>query len=613
MKRFFFLLLLCVLAPCMTAHRILLEAEAFSSKGGWQIDQQFMDVMGSPYLIAHGMGHPVADAETAINVQQAGSYYIYVRTYNWTSPWYEGEGPGKFAVCVNGKQGHTVGTTGTAWNWTLAGKYKMKEGYNKISLCDLTGFDGRCDALYITNEENEIPPLQISEEWRRQLNPVRSECRHFDFIVIGGGIGGMCAAVSAARLGLKVALVNDRPVWGGNNSSEIRVHLGGHVKIGRYPRLGQMLCEFGPSHKGNAQPAANYEDGKKDSFLLAEKNLTLLPNYRAVRVEKQGDRISEVIIRHVEDGNQLILSAPLFADCTGDAAIGWLAGADFCMGREGKAEFNESFAPDVADTLVMGASVQWYSVEGKEKFPEFDYGMGFNDTNCEQVTMGEWTWETGMNKNQILQAEQIRDYGLMAVYANWSWLKNHSSNRARYVSRKLGWVAYLAGKRESRRLMGDYILKEDDILKNVFHEDASFATTWSIDLHFPDSANHVSFPGREFKSSTIHRRLSGPYDVPYRCLYSRNVNNLFMAGRNISVTHVALGTTRVMRTIAMMGEVVGMAASLCHQHDALPRDVYQKYLLELKALMQKGTGRADVPNNQNYNRQSFVKVSKAKR
>ena len=156
----------------------------------------------------------------------------------------------------------------------------------------------------------------------------------------------MCAAVSAARLGLKVALVNDRPVWGGNNSSEIRVHLGGHVKIGRYPRLGQMLCEFGPSHKGNAQPAANYEDGKKDSFLLAEKNLTLLPNYRAVRVEKQGDRISEVIIRHVEDGNQLILSAPLFADCTGDAAIGWLAGADFCMGREGKAEFNESFAPN---------------------------------------------------------------------------------------------------------------------------------------------------------------------------------------------------------------------------------------------------------------------------
>ncbi len=602
----FVMLISCSIANY--ADRLLLEAEAFSSKGGWLIDQQFMDQMGSPYLIAHGMGHPVPDAETSFMVRQPGMHYIYVRTYNWTSPWFTGDGPGLFSVLLDGKEVGSAGSKGTSWMWTLAGQINMKEGNHRISLRDKTGFDGRCDAVFITNDKDEVPPHNGSVTWRRLFNSVQTSCQNYDFVVVGGGIGGICTAVSAARLGLKVALVNDRPIWGGNNSSEIRVHLGGHVEIGKYPQLGRLLCEFGPVRGGNAQPASYYEDAKKDSILRAETNITLLPCYHAVRVEKQGNKISEIIVQHIENGSQIILSAPLFADCTGDATVGCLAGADWRMGREGTMEFGETYAPAEPDTLTMGASVQWYSVEGKEKFPEFDYGMGFNDENCEQVTMGEWTWETGMNKNQVFQAEQIRDYGLMAVYGTWSWLKNHSRQRAQYAGRRLGWVAYLAGKRESRRLMGDYILKEDDILKNVSHEDASFATTWSIDLHFPDSVNHEHFPGREYKSATIHRRLPEPYDVPYRCLYSRNVDNLFMAGRNISVTHVALGTTRVMRTIAMMGEVVGMAASLCHQHGVLPRGVYWDYLPELQAMMRKGIGRADVPNNQKYNRQKFTKV-----
>ncbi len=583
------------------ADSILLEAESFASKGGWKTDQQFMDIMHSPYLIAHGMGTPVEDASTQFEIREAGTYTVYVRTYNWTAPWCPGKGPGAFAVAVNGKSVGVTGNTGTAWAWQPVGKVKLKSGVQNVVLRDLTGFDGRCDAVYITNAKGDVPPNGAAQEWREKLNPRSTSYRKFDFVVVGGGIAGMCAAATAARLGMKVALVNDRPVWGGNNSSEVRVHLGGNIEMGAYKGLGRIIREFGPEKGGNAQPAAVYEDSKKEDFLKAEKNITLFPGYHAFAVSKGGENISSVSARNIESGDKVVLSAPLFADCTGDGTVGVLAGADWRMGREGKGEFHERYAPDVPDTTTMGASVQWYSVEGKEKFPEFNYGMNFNDSNCEQVMMGEWTWETGMNRNQITQAELIRDYGMLTVYANWSWLKNHSAQKARYADRKLGWVAYVAGKRESRRLMGDYILKEDDILKNVYHEDASFATTWSIDLHFPDSLNHANFPGREFKAATNHRLLKKPYDVPYRCLYSRNVNNLFMAGRNISVTHVALGTTRVMRTTGMQGEVVGMAASLCKKYGTLPRGVYRSHLAELKAMMQKGIGKKDVPDNQNYN------------
>ena len=236
----------------------------------------------------------------------------------------------------------------------------------------------------------------------------------------------------------------------------------------------------------------------------------------------------------------------------------------------------------------------------KTSFPHFEYGVRFDAENCEPVTMGEWKWETGMNRNQVSEAERVRDYGLLVIYSNWSYLKNHYKDHKKYANRSLDWVAYVSGKRESRRLLGDYVLSQDDIDKNVAHEDASFTTTWSIDLHFPDSVNSVRFPGNEFKSATVHRWIH-PYAVPYRCLYSRNVDNLFMAGRNMSCTHVALGTVRVMRTTGMMGEVVGMAAGLCHKHNVEPRDIYHHHLPELKQLMQAGLGKRDVPDNQRFN------------
>jgi hypothetical protein len=252
--------------------------------------------------------------------------------------------------------------------------------------------------------------------------------------------------------------------------------------------------------------------------------------------------------------------------------------------------------------MTMGASVQWYSAEENipSSFPVFQYGVVFNNENAAKVTMGEWTWETGMHYDQINEFERIRDYGLMVIFSNWSWLKNFSVDKEKYSNRRLDWVAYIAGKRESRRLLGDHVLTEQDLTDFVLYPDGSAPTTWTIDLHYPDPENTKHFPGNEFLSIAVHKSIH-PYPIPYRCFYSRNIDNLFMAGRNISVTHVALGTVRLMRTTGMMGEVVGMAAAIATKHDTNPRGVYEKYLNELKELMEKGVGKYDVENMQNYN------------
>ncbi len=566
------------------------------------VDQQFMDQMGSPYLIAHGLGTPVENASTEVIFPEKGRYYAYVRTYNWTSPWCQDKGPGRFSLEVNGKTiGKDLGVDGDQWLWQYAGKVEITRTHNTISLVDHTGFDGRCDAIYFTTDKNTPPPSCPDSLQLLRNIPEASQVTGFDLIVAGGGIAGMSAAVSAGRLGCKVALINDRPVLGGNNSSEIRVHLGGAIDTGRYPALGGLLKEFGPERGGNAQPAEYYEDDKKTAWIEKESNVTLFPNYRVDEVDVSNGHINSITATHIETGNRLEFAAPLFVDCTGDGTVGFLAGADFLYGREARDEYGEPTAPEQADSMTMGSSVQWRSkiVENKKgaKFPVFEYGLALTGDNCQRVDMGEWTWETGMRYNQITDAERIRDYGMFVVYSNWSFLKNRLGL---FPDRQLEWVGYIAGKRESRRLIGDYILKEEDITKHLFHEDGSFTTTWSIDLHFPDPENSRDFPGEEFLSSTVHVNIY-PYAVPYRCLYSRNIENLFMAGRNISVTHVALGTVRVMRTTGMMGEVVGMAASLCNKHNVLPREIYHHHLAELKELMSDGVAIQGLPNNQQYN------------
>lgn len=590
-----------------SASGLLIEAENFTDKGGWQVDQQFMDLMGSSYLLAHGLGKPVKAASTQAHFPRTGTYTLYVRTYNWTSPWHSGEGPGKFSVSVNGDIiNSSLGTTGKGWFWQKAGTVSIKQLQATIALMDMSGFDGRCDALYFADDAMDIPPNTLQElssfRIKKGTLPQESTVEKFDFVVSGGGIAGICAAVSAARLGLKTALINDRPVLGGNNSSEVRVHLGGRIGIGPYPHLGNLIKEFGPSRQGNAQPADYYEDDKKQRWIEEEKNVTLFPSFRVNQVEKDGKKIRSVTAQHIETGKQIQLQAPIFADCTGDGTVGFLAGADFSMGREAHSEYKEPTAPEKADDMTMGASVQWYSTtqEHPVSFPPFSYGITVNESNAEKVTMGEWNWETGMNLDQLKDAEIIRDYAMLIVYSNWSFLKNDLKDNAAYKNRELSWVSYIAGKRESRRLLGDLVLTENDLRNRIIYPDATAASSWSIDLHYPDLKNLSHYPFSAFKSIDKHIPIHF-YPIPFRCFYSRNVENLFMAGRNISVTHVALGTVRVMRTTGMMGEVVGMGAYLCQKYKTTPKGVYRDHLGKIQDLMKKGTGSADLPNRQTYN------------
>jgi hypothetical protein len=589
---------LCLLCAAAGAETIFLEAEQFADRGGWVVDSLFIDQMGSSFLLAHGMGRPVKDASTTFTCPAARTYRVWARTRNWTAPWSR-HAAGTFKVVVGGTElKNTLGAGSGEWQWQEAGKVTLARGETTIALHDLTGFDGRCDAVCLTTES--APPS------RPAAPPVTREVGA-DLVVCGGGVAGVCAAISAARLGLKVALVQDRPMLGGANSSEVRVHLGGYMNLGPYPRLGDVVAEIGPANGGNARPAANYEDKRKLDAVVAEKNIMLFLNTRVVEVEKSGDAIKSVVGRGVVDGARTRFSAPLFADCTGDACVGALAGADFRMGRESKAETGEDMAPETADKMTMGASVQWYTKKtpAPSSFPSEPWMIEFNETNCEHTLRGDWDWETGMMRDQVADFERIRDYGMLVVYSNWSFLKNKSEKKADYACREFDWVAHVAGKRESRRLMGDHILTQQDVFEFRPYPDASFATTWAIDLHYPMPKNTRNYSGEPFRSICTHNRHYA-YPVPYRCLYSRNVPNLFMAGRNISVTHVALGTVRVMRTTGMMGEVVGMAAKVCRDNSCRPRAVYENHLEALKALMAKGVGLGKPQPPQNYNRGSLI-------
>jgi hypothetical protein len=596
---------LAVFAPCAASAAndlVLVEAESFDDPGGWVVDQQFLDQMGSPFLLAHGLGVRVWDALTAVTLPAEGRYRLWVRTREWAGVKDAQAAPGTFQLLVDNKPLPVVfGTQDAQWHWQDGGMVEIKDRQVRLALHDLTGFEGRCDAILFSRQADFVPPDRgdALAAFRREvlgLPESPQDAGRFDLVVVGGGMAGTCAALSAARLGLQVALVQDRPVLGGNNSSEVRVHLNGQINLPPYPRIGDVVAELDSGGRGNAQAAALYDDQKKLDLVRAEPNIRLFLGIHAYKVEKEGNRIVAVVGRDTRTSKDLRFAAPLFADCTGDGTIGFLAGAEYRMGRESWAETGETMAPREPDKMTMGASVQWYSVETPEPspFPECPWALAFTDASCERMTRGDWNWETGLNKDQIADFEAIRDHGLRAVYGNWAFLKNHSKDKARYAHRKLSWVAYIAGKRESRRLLGDVVLTQQDVQEQRPYPDGFVTTTWSLDLHYPDPANTKYFPGEEFKTICKTPAIK-PYAVPYRCFYSRNVENLFMAGRDISVTHVALGTVRVMRTCGMMGEVVGMAASICRNRHTTPRGVYVEHLPELKELAARGVGKRAIP------------------
>ena len=378
-----------------------------------------------------------------------------------------------------------------------------------------------------------------------------------------------------------------------------------------YPRVGSVVAELDTERRSNAWQGAGTGPDAQDlarlALLEAEKNITLFTGFRMNGVVSSGGRIVAVEAEDTRTARRIALRGDYFADCTGDGEVGARAGAAFEMtptGHMGASNlWNTRLACDCKD-LDKPLSSEVRDENTPAPFPRCPWAVdlsakpfpgrkGHNAqwTGAGLPNLGNWFWESGFDRHPIDDVELMRDQNLRAMFGAWDALKNVDGL---YPNRKLGWAAYIAGKRESRRLVGDVIVSADDFRSGKVYEDAAVPCTWHLDLHLPDKRFADSAPGDPFVSRATEdaaHRYQGPYWIPYRALYSANIENLFMAGRDISVTHEALGAIRVMRTCGMMGEIVGMAVSLAVKHRLSPRGVYEKHLDALKALMKEGAGR----------------------
>jgi hypothetical protein len=599
MKRILFTLLAGLWAGAQSpAATILVEAESFNNHGGWKLDTQFIEIMGSPYLLAHGLGTPVADASTTVSFPQTGNYQVWVRTKDWVAPWNAPGTPGEFKLAVNGKTlSASFGTTGAEWHWQAGGSVSIGQTETRLKLTDRKGFDGRCDAILFSDDAGFVPPNDSKPmaTWRTKLAGLPSEpvqLGKFDMVVVGGGYGGLGSAISAARMGCKVAFIQNRAVLGGNGSSEIRVWAKGNTRRGEYSKLGEIIEEFADHAKASPGTYEEYGDARKEEIVRAEKNISLFLNHHAFRVETVDKEITAVWAFDTRSGRIKRFTGDLFADCTGHAFIGLMAGADNKIQKKGH--------------LGMSNMWNWENATESQSYPKVPWALDLTmeDFPYPRRFHGEWFWESGYELDPLKGLEAMRDWNLRAVFGAFGAMKHSPEAAPEHAKARLTWVAYIGGPRESTQLLGDVVLTQEDIVSKRVFPDGTVPTTWSIDLHYPKEQYAKKYPDNPFISKAVHGagvdRRRG-YPLPYRSFYSRNIDNLFMAGRNISVTHEALGTIRVMRTGGMIGEVVGKAASLCTKYECTPAAVYHSYLDELLGLCRlPGVTRRDDVNSAFY-------------
>ena len=826
---------------------ILLGTSDFIERGGWFVDAQFMDQMGSPYLLAHGLGRPVEDAVVRVRCEKCErcEKRVWVRTRDWVSP----QGPGRFVVKIGDWTSKELGVGRGDWHWEDCGVVDLKcdgelkkcercercEKCEKCERCgieirlhDLTGFDARCAAIALTAPNEDINNFSHPSHF--------SNLSHFsyDFAVVGGGYAGMCAAVAAARRGVKTVLIQDRPVLGGNASSEVRVGPIGQLGLGPFPGLSGLPYELMVVTKGKGRTSGGLrpipDDRKINEWIAQEKNLTVMLSTRciAAKVERQGkecrrelasrkidewmtgvsgdsfaaalrelveekaaageyrfrkdgerelalsaarrffdefarkiirlsdgrcvyfapdarakgrnggdlsrcwaeyafhavsngggrvagkqynerwynshkavnlnqivetlrleqcfvrlrkdarsdsilfagrllsgmafdvvtrldefgnveanltevtfeattrsekklprlvplveavqtvvhhqttagsnplngnilsnsrrvdnggtDFLTSIVVHDIERGEQREVRAKLFADCTGDARLAELAGAAIRT----EPEQGESIEGGYGSTNFW--TTRW--TEEETTFPPCPWALKVTEENW-QVNRPKffvegnypyaagWNWESGFDKDAVKDGEWIRDYNLRAAYGMWNYLKNRAPDKDHYAKAEMDWLAYVLGKRAARRIEGDYVLTEKDLVEHRVYSDGVVPTTWFLDLHFPHPMNVRHFPEGAFRSMAFDdpkyaelcpdrkgRQVKiAPYPIPYRCFYSKNIGNLFMAGKDISCTHVAMSSVRVENTTAMMGVLVGESAALCLRRDWTPREL----------------------------------------
>ena len=419
---------------------------------------------------------------------------------------------------------------------------------------------------------------------------LRSKKHIADLCVVGGGLGGIMTAISAARHGAKVVLMQDRPVLGGNASSEIRMWVSGAGSRVRHLQETGLVEEIllenmyrNPDRNFSIWDSILYEKVK------FEENITLLLNCACCDAEMDDNTIKSVTGFQLTTYTWHTVEAKIFADCSGDSILAELTGAEYMVGREAKDTFGESMGLQVADKKTMGMSLMIQAHETDRKIdyipPEWAYTFETDEDmknkphDCLNKINTNFYWiELGGEQDSIHDTEEIRDELLKIAFGVWDHIKNKGDHGAE--NWELDWIGFLPGKRESRRYVGDYIMTQNDVVNARIFDDTVAYGGWQIDNHLPGGFN---MSGKS-ENHLQKLRLKEPYGIPYRSLYSKNIDNLMFAGRNISTSHLAFATTRVMATCGVIGQAVGTAAALAVEKDCLPRAVGQ-YISELQKLL----------------------------
>ena len=421
-----------------------------------------------------------------------------------------------------------------------------------------------------------------------------TEYHSVDVCIVGGGMTGLCAAIACARRGAKTLIMQDRPMFGGMASSEMRMHILGAQE--RWTRDGDWnwrdLRETGvieefrlANQRHNPQMSWYVWDGVLYDKARMEPNLEYLLNCSCQDASTEGRRIRSVTGWQTTTQSYHVVKAHIFIDCSGDSVLAPLVGAEFRVGREARSEFEESHAPEEADRKTMGMTCMFSATDtGKpQEFipPSWAKKLSEADIPFRKHDFIRWgyAWiELGGDEDTIQDAELIRDELLSYVYGVWDHIKNGGDHGAE--TWVLDWIQFLPGKRESRRYMGDYILTTNDIEAQREFGDVVAYGGWAMDAHAVDGIRHRG------PHTTFHY-TPAPYQIPYRCLHSRNTENLLFAGRNISATHMALTSTRVIATCSVLGQAVGTAAALAVAHACSPREVGSRHLFELQQTLLK--------------------------
>ncbi len=567
------------------ARGILIEASSFDTFGGRKLDTHHYQQMGVAYLQPHGMVEPVANAKTEVEVE-SGQWHVWVRNRDWCPG--EWKSPGRFQLLIeNEPLKKTFGSGSDQWHWEYGGSLKFNTNKKiAIELQDITGFDGRCDAIFLTqDQEPNLPNKNLIDlaNWKDlQSGRVNLEIQEseFDLVIVGGGMAGCGAALAARSRGLKVALIQDRPFFGGNASEEVRVHT-----LGIHGYATDIIKQIDTAHYPNGNSQA-IEDQSKREANLAAAGVDLFAGHIACGLQKQGDSLVSVEAKNVLTGLIHRFKASTFIDSTGDGWLGYWAGAEFRSGREASSEFGEQWdkhgdlwSPLESDNRVMGTSVLWGASMTDERhvFPDVPWAMPVA-LNHEAI-QGDWQWEySAPHLDQISDAEQIRDHLLRAIYGSFS----NAKQMPKYASWRLDWVAYIGGKRESRRIMGDYIYTMHDATERREFPDAVVVERREIDSHYQRAEKGDQL---DFLSQALFHKTGGDYYIPFRSLYSKDIVNLMMAGRCFSCSHIGLAGPRVMNTCAQMGVATGFAAVLCKKHRTNPRIVGNSHIQELRELI----------------------------